>query len=95
MHYDGIIIGATAFAIIGVFHPIVIRGEYHFGVSVWPFFAVTGTIALLFSFLLENYIARAILGITGFTLYWSILELFHQAKRVKKGWYPKNPRRNQ
>jgi hypothetical protein len=26
-------------------------------------------------------------SITGFTLFWSILGLFHQRERVRKGWF--------
>jgi hypothetical protein len=35
----------------------------------------------------------AILAILGFTMLWSIGELKHQAKRMEKGWFPKNPYR--
>ena len=31
MHFNGIIVGLATFLIIGVFHPIVIKAEYHFG----------------------------------------------------------------
>jgi Domain of unknown function (DUF4491) len=93
MHYDGIIIGAAAFAIIGIFHPVVIKGEYYFGVSIWPLFAVSGAAMLLAAVYIDHFIIRSILGITGFTFLWSIIELFHQRERVRKGWYPENPRR--
>ena len=36
MNYKGLIVGAAAFAIIGVLHPVVIKAEYHFGVRVMP-----------------------------------------------------------
>ncbi|MBQ3648046.1 MAG: DUF4491 family protein [Spirochaetia bacterium] len=29
----------------------------------------------------------------GITCLWCIIELFHQKKRVEKGWFPKNPNR--
>jgi hypothetical protein len=93
MHYDGIIIGAATFVIIGLFHPIVIKGEYYFGTSLWPIFAFCGAAVLFSAVYTENSIIRAVLGVTGFTLLWSIIEIFHQAERVRKGWYPKNPRR--
>ena len=30
MNWQGIIIGISAFLIIGIFHPIVVKGEYYF-----------------------------------------------------------------
>jgi hypothetical protein len=93
MHYDGVIIGIAAFAIIGIFHPVVIKGEYYFGTGIWPLFAVGGAVFIALSFFVDMYVLRAVCGITGFSLWWSILELFHQRERVKKGWFPENPKR--
>ena len=31
MNYVGILIGLATFLIIGLFHPLVIKGEYYFG----------------------------------------------------------------
>lgn len=31
MNFKGIVLGALSFLIIGVWHPIVIKGEYHLG----------------------------------------------------------------
>ncbi|MCR5762581.1 MAG: DUF4491 family protein [Treponema sp.] len=36
-----------------------------------------------------------ILAILGTTCLWCIIELFHQKKRVEKGWFPKNPKRKE
>ena len=33
------------------------------------------------------------LGIAAFSSLWSILELVKQRERVKKGWFPENPKR--
>ncbi len=93
MYWDGIIIGAAMFVIVGIFHPIVIWGEYFFGTALWPCFLVLGGVVLIAAVMAENTMVRALLGITGFTLLWSIIELFHQRERVKKGWYPENPQR--
>jgi uncharacterized membrane protein len=93
MSFDGIIIGAAAFVIIGVFHPVVIKGEYFFGVRIWPLFLFLGIGVLVLALFADVYIVRAVLGVTGFTLLWSIKEIFEQAERVKKGWFPKNPSR--
>ena len=33
MNYSGLIIAIITFVVIGIFHPIVIKGEYHFGLQ--------------------------------------------------------------
>ncbi|MBO5800022.1 MAG: DUF4491 family protein [Paludibacteraceae bacterium] len=94
MNFVGLIIGISTFLIIGLFHPIVIKLEYHFGVKSWIIFPIVGTAALVASLLIDNVIASSLLGVLAFSSYWSILEIFEQEKRVKKGWFPKNPKRN-
>lgn len=94
MNFVGLIIGISTFLIIGLFHPIVIKLEYHFGVKSWIIFPIVGTSALVASLLIDNVIASSLLGVLAFSSYWSILEIFEQEKRVKKGWFPKNPKRN-
>lgn len=89
MNFDGIIIGLVSFLIIGLFHPIVIKGEYHFSKKIWPLFLVVGIIFLIISLYSKNSIITASLGVTGFSCLWSIKEIFEQEERVKKGWYPK------
>lgn len=90
----GIIIGAATFLIIGLFHPLVIKGEYYFGVRIWWAFLIAGLMFLAAAlFCAENVVWSAILGVTGFSCLWSILELFEQRKRVRKGWFPANPKR--
>lgn len=93
MHFNGVIIGLIAFLIIGIFHPIVIKGEYHFGARIWPVFLVAGLILLALSLLVSNPIGAAALGVTGFSCLWSIKEIKEQAERVEKGWFPNNPNR--
>ena len=93
MNYTGILIGASIFLMIGVFHPIVIKAEYYFGTDCWPVFAVVGAAALVTSLLIESMIASVLLGVFAFSSFWSILELFEQKKRVERGWFPKNPKK--
>ena len=90
-NFYGIIIGLGTFLIIGLFHPLVIKGEYHFGVRIWWAFLVVGLAALTGSLLVENIIVSVLLGVLGFTSLWGINEVFHQRRRVEKGWFPKNP----
>ena len=42
MNWNGVIIGAVSFLMIGIFHPIVIKCEYYFTAKVWPAFLVVG-----------------------------------------------------
>jgi len=91
MNFQGLIIGIAAFAIIGVFHLIVIKSEYYIGKKMWPIFLLMGLLLALLSLFINNTTISAITGITGFTSLWSIHELFEQEERVKKGWFPNNP----
>lgn len=91
MNIEGILIGLIVFLIIGAFHPIVIKGEYYFSKSIWPIFLVIGVIFLIVSVFTKGKMLSSILGVVGFSCLWSIIELFEQEERVKKGWFPKNP----
>lgn len=83
----------TTFLVIGLFHPIVIKSEYYFGTKCWWVFALTGVAFITASLLVENGILSPILGVIGCSCFWSILEIFEQRERVRKGWFPKNPKR--
>ncbi|MBP5327357.1 MAG: DUF4491 family protein [Bacteroidales bacterium] len=89
MNFTGLIIGAATFLCIGVFHPIVIKAEYHFGTGCWWAFLTLGLICIGGSLVIDNNIVSTLLGVVAFSSLWSILELFKQKKRVEKGWFPK------
>lgn len=93
MNYSGIIIGLATFLIIGFFHPIVIKAEYYFGKKCWWAFALAGIAFGALSLFIDNITLASISGVTAFSSFWSIHELFQQEKRVQKGWFPKNPKR--
>ncbi|QQO10857.1 DUF4491 family protein [Breznakiella homolactica] len=93
MYFDGLIIGLASFLIIGLFHPLVIKGEYHFGTGIWPVFLVFGIITGGLSVFIGSSLVRALLGVTAFCSFWTIHELFEQKERVRKGWFPVNPKR--
>jgi hypothetical protein len=95
LHFTGIIIGVATFFIIGLFHPIVIKGEYYFGVSCWWVFALVGVIATIASILVADVLFSTLLAVVGASSFWSIKELFEQRERVRKGWFPKNPNRKE
>lgn len=93
MNCSGIIIAVVSFLVIGIFHPIVIKTEYYFGVKCWWIFALVGIIFLVLSLFIEHSVISPLLGIIGCSSFWSILEIFEQRERVRKGWFPKNPDR--
>ena len=91
MNYTGLLVGLSTFLIIGLFHPLVIKAEYYLGVKSWWLFAIGGILFAILSLLTGNMIWSTILGVTAFSSFWSILEVFEQRKRVQKGWFPKGP----
>jgi len=95
MYFTGIIIAIITFLSIGIFHPIVIKCEYYFTCKIWPVFAVLGVIFVVLSLFVENAIVSSTLGVVGCSSFWTIKELFEQKERVNKGWFPKNPKREQ
>ncbi len=74
-------------------HPLVIKTEYYTGTRLWWLFLVCGLAAIVGALFVENVIGSSLLGVVGASLLWSIGELFEQRNRVKKGWFPMNPKR--
>ncbi|MBQ0081319.1 MAG: DUF4491 family protein [Alistipes sp.] len=93
MNFTGVLLGVAVFLLIGLFHPIVIKSEYYFGKKCWWAFALAGLLFCILSLCTSSMVLSTLLGVTAFSCFWSILELFEQEKRVKKGWFPKNPKR--
>ena len=93
MNFSGIIIGLCTFLIIGVCHPLVIKAEYHLGKGCWWLFLLAGIGFAALSLFVESMVWSTIAGVAAFSSFWSILELFEQEKRVKRGWFPANPRK--
>ena len=79
----------ATFLIIGLFHPLVIKGEYYFGTRIWWVFALMGVITIAVSIMVEDVLWSTLLAVWGASSFWSIGELFEQKKRVEKGWFPK------
>ncbi|WP_333861043.1 DUF4491 family protein [Clostridium sp.] len=88
-NYYGFIVGLFVLLLTGIGHIAVIKGEYHFGVRIWPVFLVISISSMIISALVKNNILSAFLGILGFIFLWGVLELFKQKKRVEKGWFPR------
>lgn len=91
--FYGLIIGAATFLIIGLFHPLVIKGEYYFGVKIWWVFLLLGLLGIAGSLIVANEVISILLGVFAFSSLWGIGEVFEQRKRVQKGWFPSNPKR--
>ncbi|MBE6246809.1 MAG: DUF4491 family protein [Bacteroidales bacterium] len=91
MYFTGILIGLATFLIIGLFHPIVIKAEYYLGTKCWWAFLLAGILFCGLSLIVANVILSTVFGVTAFSSFWSILELFEQKERVKKGWFPEGP----
>lgn len=91
MNFNGLLVGLATFLIIGIFHPIVIKAEYYLGIRCWWMFVVAGIVFGVLSVMTDNLVLSTILGVIAFSSFWSILELFHQKERVRKGWFPEGP----
>ena len=85
----GLAIGIATFLIIGIFHPLVIKGEYYFGVKCWWVFLLMGLGAVAASIAVRDVFWSTLLAVWGASSFWSIGELYEQRKRVAKGWFPK------
>ncbi len=91
----GLVIGICTFLIIGLFHPVVIKCHYYFGVRCWWWFLVLGIVCIVASVMVDSVFWQAILGVVAFSSLWTIKEIFEQRERVRKGWFPANPRRKE
>ena len=93
MYFTGIIIAASTFLAIGIWHPIVIKTEYYWGTRPWFIYLIVGLACIAGALFIENAIISSIVGVFGASALWGIGELFAQKRRVEKGWFPKNPNR--
>ena len=93
LNFFGLLVGIATFLIIGLFHPLVIKAEYYLGVKSWWLFFIVGLITCVASLLVADSVISILLGVFSFSSFWSIGEIFHQRKRVEKGWFPANPKR--
>ena len=93
MNFTGIIIAAATFVTIGLWHPLVIKVEYHWGTRPWVVFLVVGVACIVAALFIENLIVSAAVGVFGASALWGIGELIKQKRRVERGWFPMNPKR--
>lgn len=94
MNFSGILIGAAVFVTIGLFHPFVIKMEYHFGKQSWWVFLLIGLVCSAASLLVPGKTVSILLGVVAFSGFWGIHEMLSQEMRVLRGWFPENPKRH-
>lgn len=92
-HLLGLLLGLCTFLVIGIFHPLVIKAEYYFGVKCWWWFLLGGLLLCACAYLIDDIFLSVLSGVAGFSSFWSILEVYQQRERVRKGWFPDNPKR--
>lgn len=94
LNLSGPLVGLCTFLIIGMFHPLVIKGEYYLGKKICRMlFAVAGLAALVASLMATDLLLSIVLGVVSFSAFWGVGEVNAQEKRVARGWFPSNPRR--
>jgi hypothetical protein len=89
----GLVIGLCTFLIIGIFHPIVVKSEYYFGIRCWWVFLFVGVAGIVAALVIREVLWSSLSGVVAFSAFWSILELFQQLERVRKVWFPKRKRK--
>ena len=94
MNFNGIIVGAAVFLIIGICHPIVIKMEYYWGKRSWWVLLLAGLSFSAASLFVWNAVGSTILGAAAFSCFWGIHEILSQEMRVIRGWFPENPKRH-
>ena len=92
----GLVVGLCTFLIIGLFHPLVIKGYCWFGLKVRAWFAAAGVVTAAVSLLIPaettlGLVLSIVCGVVSFSCFWSILEVSEQRKRVARGWFTAGP----
>lgn len=93
INFEGLVIGIATFLIIGLFHPVVVKCEYYWGTRCWWIFLLLGLAGTAASLFIGSIFWSALCGVFAFSSFWTIKEIFEQEERVKKGWFPRNPKR--
>ena len=57
------------------------------------FFGIGGVVFTVLALLTQSGVWSPILGVAAFSFFWGIKEINEQVERVRKGWFPGNPRR--
>ena len=85
----GLAIGIATFLIIGLFHPLVIKGEYHFGVRCWWVFLVMGIGAVAGSVAVRDILWSTLLAVWALRRSGRSASCSNSASAWKKAGFPK------
>lgn len=70
-----------------------LKSEYYWGTRCWWLYLIAGILGVIGAVWVDNILVSSLLGVFSFSSFWGIKELFEQEQRVRKGWFPKNPKR--
>lgn len=93
LNLSGFVVGICTYISIWIGHTACIVGEYYFTKRLWIAFLIGGLALVCGALFCCNLIWSTVLSILGFTFLWGIGEIIEQEKRVERGWFPKNPKR--
>lgn len=94
MNFTGILLAVFTFFAIGIGFVWVIKLEYHVGAHVARAVGILGVAMMLGSVLIPCFFGSALFGILGGTVLWGATELPDQEKRVAKGQFKRNPKKD-
>jgi hypothetical protein len=63
MNYHGAMIGLAAFLIIGIFHPIISKTEFHINMDIWPAHIIIGLVCIALSLFIDDVLPSATLTV--------------------------------
>lgn len=93
MSYEGLAIGIGTLALFALSRWSCVAGEYYFTKRIWVLFLIVGVAAIVGALFVSNLVLSSLLAVLGACYLWGIGEVIKQEKRVEKGWYPRNPKR--
>lgn len=85
----GLAIGLATFLVIGLFHPLVIKGEYYFGVKIWKAFLSLGIACCLLACIIDNIFWSTIMGVLDFPHFGELARCLSNGNELRKDGFPK------
>jgi len=93
VNFTGIILGFAMLCLIGLGFLWVIKLEYFFGAKIWKWILALGILTCIASLWVPYFWISSLMGIFGGSVVWGATELPEQEKRVRRGLFPRNPKR--
>jgi MFS superfamily sulfate permease-like transporter len=81
MYFTGLVVGLSIFLLIGLFHPLVVKAEYHLGKKKLKLIFGVISLASVTISLFTDLLLSIYLGCIGFSCFWAIFEADKQEKR--------------